>query len=288
MSEIIKYSPATDFLALLKTRTRQAYALDLRIFETWLNLPPRNMSLRDFIEAGPGEANMTVMQYRKAMMDVQPQPLKPASINHRLTAIRTLLTHLRRTGIITWAIDVPGLKNVTYKNTRGPTPEQVDALLTAALRSGHRNYAILLLLCDNGLRREEVASIGVNDLDLIDLKVRILGKGDDEKKWLPINEPTRQAIQEWLAIRKIQGNSLFGITGRAVHLIVSRLAKSCGFKGWPHGLRHFSITRIAIKSNGNAYMTQAHARHKSAATTTKYLDNLNDLQRQAVNLAGED
>jgi integrase len=48
------------------------------------------------------------------------------------------------------------------------TDEQIKALLLAAKRLQHpkRNEALLLLMCDTGLRASEVCGLTVGDLDL--------------------------------------------------------------------------------------------------------------------------
>lgn len=66
---------------------------------------------------------------------------------------------------------------------------------------GVRDLAIFRLLFDLALRREEVASLDLGDLDLESETVSILGKGKRERTELTLPVPTRVALEDWLLVR---------------------------------------------------------------------------------------
>ncbi len=55
------------------------------------------------------------------------------------------------------------------------------------------------LLCDNALRRGEVAQADIKDLDLEGRRLWILGKGrGSQKEAVSLSRSTIKALQEWL------------------------------------------------------------------------------------------
>ena len=100
--------------------------------------------------------------------------LAPSTVNVRLLAVRKLVREARRNGMLSAedAADLTDVPNVREKGTRlgnWLTKEQARELLAVPDRStlkGKREYAILAVLTGCALRRRELASLNVEDLQM--------------------------------------------------------------------------------------------------------------------------
>jgi hypothetical protein len=110
-----------------------------------------------------------LMEYRTTM-----NHLSPSTINVRLSAIRKLVSEARRNGMIGLeeAADLNDVPNVRQKGTRlgnWLTREQAKELLAVPDRStlkGKRDYVIIALLVGCALRRRELATLNIEDIQL--------------------------------------------------------------------------------------------------------------------------
>src|SRR5207248_2530037 len=140
---------------------------DLADFAGWAGVPTPAEGARLLLSAGPGPANEAALGYRGHLLG---RGLAPATVNRRLAALRSLVKLARALGMSAWALEVEGVRAEAYRDTRGPGAEGFRRLLGAlAGRPGAkavRDRAILRLLYDLGLRREEVCRLDVEDLDL--------------------------------------------------------------------------------------------------------------------------
>ncbi|MGI4758814.1 MAG: tyrosine-type recombinase/integrase [Janthinobacterium lividum] len=100
--------------------------------------------------------------------------LAPSTVNVRLSAIRKLVTEARKNGMLSAeeASNLTDIPNIRQKGTRMGnwlTREQARELLQVPDRStlkGKRDYAILALLVGCALRRRELASLTVEDIQM--------------------------------------------------------------------------------------------------------------------------
>jgi site-specific recombinase XerC len=131
----------------------------------------------------------------------------PATINRRLAALRSLVKLARTLGLVPWILEVEGMRTEPYRDTRGPGHAGFRKLLEAMAgrrdTKALRDRALLRLLYDLGLRRAEVVGLDVEDLDLADGTVAVLGKGRTQKVNLTLPEATQRALAAWLAVRGV-------------------------------------------------------------------------------------
>jgi site-specific recombinase XerD len=112
-----------------------------------------------------------LMEYRAAMLE---KKLSASTVNVRLSAVRKLIGEAQRNGIIgaEEAANLAGVPNLSQKGTRMGnwlTREQAKELLTVPDRSkikAKRDYAILALLLGCALRRQELASLDVDGIEM--------------------------------------------------------------------------------------------------------------------------
>lgn len=231
-----------------------------------------------------------------------------ATVNNRLSAIRSLVKYAQRIGKCAWSLEeVEGEKVSTYRDTTGITPAAFKKLFEVCDRTtlkGKRDYALLRLLWDNVLRRDEICKLTLNDWQPDDLKLAILGKGKGtQKQWISLSKPCAQAIADWLEVRQESGVSnvaLFVSLDRAhfghpltgdglYHLVSEQLAKQAGLtkKFSPHRCRHSGITAALDATNGDVRRVQKLSRHGSLDVLLRYDDNRKNSQGEVTDLLAD-
>ena len=143
-----------------------------------------------------------LIAWRQHMLTLR--QLKAATINRRLEAVRRLLRWAAMAGIVTRsvAIDVKTVRMARDRQPVGLTAAEVHGLLRAAGESSHglarRNYALVQIMLQAGLRIGEVAALRRGDVTLRDRggTVRIRhGKGLKARE-VPINATARRALRQ--------------------------------------------------------------------------------------------
>jgi integrase/recombinase XerC len=290
------------FLSGRSANTRDAYARDLVHFASFAGTPSPAEALAHLLALPHGDANGALLAYRSHMAE---SGLTPATVNRRLSAVRSAVKLARTLGHTTWAPEIDGLKLQSYRDTLGPGVDGTRAMLTAAREQdaikAARDVALIRLMFDLGLRRGEIAGLDLADLDTAGRRLWIMGKGRTQKEARTIPEQTLAALQAWLDVRgsiaPTDEHAIFiglagpvlgkRITGRGLHHVIATLGKGVGIKTRPHGLRHASITAALDANGGDVRAVQQHARHANPQTTMRYDDNRRDLAgRVAQGLAG--
>ena len=195
-----------------------------------------------------------------------------------------------------------GEKAVSYRDTRGPALSEARRLLaapdTATLR-GLRDRALLMLLCENALRRGEIHKCDVGDFRPAECRLLILGKGrGSQKEPVTLSAATVAAISVYLAARERPGPAapLFcnlarfsdgsaRLTGRGLLHVVNEYGRQVlGKDLHPHALRHMAITACLDATGGDVRTAQRLSRHADVRTLQRYDDNREDLQGKATAL----
>ncbi len=286
------------FLAGRSVNTRDAYARDMKLFARFMGEDDAKAALGRIIGMPHGEANGALLAFRAAMVT---DGLTPATINRRLSAVKSAAKLARTLGLTTWVPEVDGMKCQSFRDTAGPGLEGTRSMLIGAqaqsAAAAARDAAIIRLFFDLALRRGEVVGLDVLDVDMAGKRVWFLGKGRTQKEWRTLPDKTIAALQAWIAARaavvRPGQTALFvaldrhsrgkRITGRGVYHIISNLGLDVGIKTRPHGLRHASITTALDRNNGDVRAAQQHARHAKPETTIKYDDNRKDLAGKIAN-----
>lgn len=155
-----------------------------------------------------------------------------------------------------------------------------------------RDYAIMVLFLNCGLRLSELSSININKIKDNDT-LSIIGKGNKERT-IFINEACVDAIQDYLRIRPENAkdeNALFiskrknRMSNRAIQHMVDRYLKKGGFdlsRYSTHTLRHTAATLMYKHGNVDIRALQEILGHESVATTQIYTHIDNDRLRDAI------
>ncbi len=132
----------------------------------------------------------------------------PGTARRYIAAVRGALKAAWRTNEIDGetyhrAVDIPAIKGNTIAG-RMLTMEEINALLKTCLNGppvrGIRDTAIISLMAGCGLRRNEVTSLDLANIDLDTGKIHLTGKG---RKMRPayLTGGVREAVGEWLSAR---------------------------------------------------------------------------------------
>ena len=159
-----------------------------------------------------------------------------------------------------------------------------------------RNYAIITLFLNCGMRLSELVGINIKDISFEDNKLNVIGKGNKERT-IYLNEACQKAIKSYLSVRPIDGvkgtdrDALFlseqkqRISNRTIQYIVKEELKLAGIdpdKYSVHKLRHTAATLMYKYGNVDIRALQELLGHESIATTQIYTHVDNDQIRTAV------
>ncbi len=272
------------FLAGRRPTTLRAYRGALAALCRAIGAADAPEVARRLLGGTAGDANRLVLAWRGAMLE---QGLAPNTVNGRLAAVRSLVNLARLVGVVSWRIEVPGVRAEPMRDTKGPGRRGVRAMLDvvegATTPRELRDRALLRLLTDLALRRAEATSLDVAHVDLSDGTVAVLGKGRYERTTLTLPDPTRHALADWIAARGDHpGPLLIGfargrvgtrLSGTSVARIVKRIGEDAGVGAVrPHGLRHAGITEALELTRGDVRAVQRFSRHADVRTVLRYDD----------------
>lgn len=156
--------------------------------------------------------------------------------------------------------------------------EQDDSVI------GIRDRAILEVFLATGMRRIELVSIQMSDLDLQEREILIHGKGNKERRvWL--TESALDALNLWLEIRGDKDGAVFcpvrkgnnihvddiGLNAQSVNYILNKRGFEAGVDALkPHNLRRTTATEMD-KEDINIRVIQQALGHNDVATTESYI-----------------
>jgi len=176
-------------------RTRRAYKIDVDEFVRFAGIV-RPDELRLVMRAH-------VIAWRKTM---ESRGLSPASIRRKLSALSSLFDHLCESNAVSHnpvtGVKRPPIENANEGKTPAISDDQARRLLAAPRGDGlkaKRDRAILAVLLYHGLRREELCTLTVGDLQHRRgiLHLRVIGKGG-KVRYIPVHHRAITLIDEYL------------------------------------------------------------------------------------------
>ena len=129
--------------------------------------------------------DVTPALLRQWLAALHQQEYVKASVARRISELRAFYTYLRRRDLVeTNPVQAISAPRLPQRLPRPLSRDEVDALLAApdhATPQGQRDQAMLELLYAGGLRVSELLALNINQLDLGQGQVRVLGKGAKER-----------------------------------------------------------------------------------------------------------
>lgn len=205
------------------------------------------------------------------------------TIQRELSALRSFFNYLLREG----RMSVNPATGVAAPKSAKKLPSVMDTDSVSGLLKieeqtplAVRDRAMLELVYSSGLRLSELVGLEVNDLNLREGLVRVIGKGNKQRV-IPVGRHARKAVEDWLVLRgQLAGDDVRALfvssrgtplTQRAVQ---SRFALRARLQGLdthlhPHMLRH-SFASHLLESSGDLRAVQELLGHADISTTQVY------------------
>jgi Phage integrase family./Phage integrase, N-terminal SAM-like domain. len=170
--------------------------------------------------------------------------------------------------------------------------ESIHLLESVDGKNKERDYAILVLFLNCGLRLSEL--VGINLSDIRGDTLTVIGKGNKERT-IYLNKACTEAIKAYLRVRPVEGvkdkNALFlserkqRISPKTVQYLVKKYIAAAGLdtrKYSTHKLRHTAATLMYKHGHVDIRALQAILGHESIATTEIYTHVDDEQLRRAV------
>lgn len=296
-----------DFLAYHETikgqspKTISEYYLDLRMFLRFIKLMRNDMpihtnldeiDIRDVDIAFVREITtsdifdfLSYLANDRAVNPVSPAPdygISASSRARKLSAIKSFYKYLT---VRTKQLQENPVADLEYPKLRKSLPkyltmEQCASLLKAVSgQNEKRDYAILMLFLNCGIRRSEL--VGLNISDVYEDRIRVVGKGNKER-FVYFGTSCRKAIDAYLQERNkkvlTDNRALFGsrdnnrISVTAVHRLVKKALLQAGLDSTQfsaHKLRHTAATMM-LSGGVDVKTVQEVLGHENLNTTQIY------------------
>lgn len=288
-----------DFLTYHETikgqsqRTISEYYLDLRMFLRFIKLMRNDMpihtdlneiSIRDVdLEFIRPITSSDVFDFLSYLANDRDNGIESAARARKLSAIKSFFKYLTvRTKLLT---ENP-VADLEYPKLRKSLPKYLTMEQSAALlrsvsgQNEKRDYAILMLFLNCGIRRSEL--VGLNITDVYEDRIRVIGKGNKERI-VYFGSACRKAIDAYLAERNKKvlsdNRALFGsrdgnrISVTAVHRLVKKHMLAAGLDATQfsaHKLRHTAATMM-LSGGVDVKTVQEVLGHENLNTTQIYM-----------------
>ncbi len=258
-------------LGALSSNTVDAYRRDVRDFVVWAERAQLS---------GPAEVDHLVL--RRYLSYLTTRRLAKRSVARKAAALRRYFGWLSRTG----ALPSDPSRRLSGPSGEGRLPhvlklDELDTLLAEGPDEGpvgRRDRAVVELLYGSGLRVGELCGLRPADVDLVQGKVMVWGKGAKQRQ-LPMSEASVDAVRIWAETGRATmvgphspADALFvnrrghRLTPRDVRRILDRRASS---PTHPHALRHTFATHL-LDGGADLRAVQELLGHEDLATTQLY------------------
>jgi len=281
--------------------TISEYYLDLRMFLRFMKLMRGDMPIQtrlddicikdvdiDFIR---GITTSDIFDFLSYLAnDRNPEPdstsaelgIGASSRARKLSSIKSFYKYLT---VRTKQLTENPVADLEYPKLRKSLPKYLTLDQAAMLLSSvsgtneKRDYAILMLFLNCGIRRSEL--VGLNISDVYEDRIRVVGKGNKER-FVYFGTPCRKAIDAYMAERNklilTDNRALFGsrngnrISVTAVHRLVEKALKQAGLDSTQfsaHKLRHTAATMM-LSGGVDVKTVQEVLGHENLNTTQIY------------------
>ena len=278
-------------------RTISEYHLDLRMFLRFLKLMRSELSMKTPLEDVPirdidlefirrittAEVFdfLSYLANDRELADGE-SGLSATARARKLSAIKSFFKYLT---VRTKQLEENPVADLEYPKIRKSLPKYLTLSESAALLQSvsgtneKRDYAILMLFLNCGIRRSEL--VGLNLSDVYEDRIRVVGKGDKERT-VYFGSACRKAIDQYLPVREklvlTDNRALFGsqkgnrISVDAVHALVKKALLKAGLDATQfsaHKLRHTAATMM-LSGGVDVKTVQEVLGHENLNTTQIY------------------
>ncbi|GAA3785757.1 tyrosine-type recombinase/integrase [Corallibacter vietnamensis] len=259
--------------------TVKAYENDLKDF-------------KDFVVSHYEQENLEAINYsqiRTWIVALVEKSITNRSINRKVSALNSYYKFLLKIGAVEANPLAKHKALKTSKKIQVPFSETEVATVLDELHyqddfEGIRNRLIIELFYSTGIRRIELVNLKLNDLDLPNKTLKVLGKRNKERL-VPLLDSVIQTIHKYIDTRKtlenIQESTYLFLTKKGVKIyetLVYRIINeyfsmaSTKVKKSPHILRHSFATHL-LNQGADLNAVKELLGHSSLAATQIYTHN---------------
>jgi site-specific recombinase XerD len=249
--------------------TIRAYQTDIQQFLSYLHATNVSMKTPEDVE------KVDVIEY---LSHCAKRELTGIARARKMSAIREYFRFLEGVGLIskspTIGIETPKREKNGRQVLR---PDEYTKMLSLA-GANPRDYAVLQVFLQTGIRVSELANLKIEDIDFIKPSITVRGKGSVERE-IALEKKGIHALKSYLGVRpeslsqkvflNYQGEP---ISERGIRKLVVKYRKEAGItkKASCHTLRHTFATYKAEKGV-SAYQLQQWLGHANLNTTQIYV-----------------
>lgn len=215
--------------------------------------------------------------------------------SRKISALKHFYSYLHNKAMVLENNPVENLELPTKKKSLPKFLSLEDAqklLISIETKHTERDYCIMTLFLNCGMRLSELCGLDINDIDLENKTIRLLGKGNKERI-VALNDACVSAINSYLPYRNTTGttcDALFfsakknRISKRRVQEIVENCLKLAGLSNQglsTHKLRHTAAT-LMYRNGVDTLVLKEILGHSSLATTEIYTHLSNENIHRAI------
>ena len=277
---------------MLKTQFLEYLELEKNYSPHTLNAYERDLeSFTDFLQQEYSQQDLLEVNYaqiRSWIVKLVEEGISNRSVNRKISSLKAFYKFQVKTGAIPQS---PLLKHKTLKTPKKiqtPFSEKEVGLvlnhLPAETFEELRNRSMLELLYSTGMRRAELISLKLRDVDFNSRQLKVLGKRNKERI-IPMLNGVMKNLQDYLEARKniaeASNTPELLVTSKGVKLYESLVYRvinsyfsevSVKLKKSPHILRHSFATHL-LNQGANLNAVKELLGHSSLASTQVYTHN---------------
>lgn len=282
---------------LLSQRTIEEYYTDIRLFLRYIYENNHNtgkelndIDIRDMSESELKKISVSDI-YNFIFYTSDERKNKDRARYRKICSLRSFFKYLEK---VTHIIEANPTKDLDVPVPKASLPkflslnESLRLLETADTADSKRDYCIITLFLNCGMRLSELVGINIKDIDFYENRLKVLGKRSKERM-VYLNPACIDALQKYLVIRKDNpkaadepalfiSNQNRRISKRRVQQIVEDTLQKAQLDGkgiTTHKLRHTAATLMYQYGDADVLTLKELLGHASIATTEIYT-HLND------------
>ncbi len=295
-------------------KTMDEYALDLRTFSRWLSAKrsgadPAGMDEKEFASIDISELPTEVYGevtpdeiYEFLFYALNSRANQSSARARKLSALRSFYKYLT---VVRRVFENDPTANIEGPQKKKSLPrflslEESEALLAAVeadeeSKTRARDYCILTLFLNCGMRLSELCGIDLADVDRTMESLRVTGKGAKERV-IYLNDACREALRDWLAVRNtdpeiVDRNALFlssrhkRISNKTVQWMVYKYLDAAGLGNRSlstHKLRHTAATLMYQTGGVDIRVLKDILGHEQLGTTQIYTHVSDESMKLAI------
>ncbi len=282
--------------------TVNEYFINIRLFlrfilKTKQNLsqPVESLKIKDFPPELLKEITLRdIYDFEYFLADERKN--KPAARARKTAALKSFFHYLNKRANLIETNPVDDIEMPTVKKALPKfltLEESLRLLSSESFENPERDFCMVTLFLNCGMRLNELVSINISDIDFEERRLLLKGKGN-KQRIIYINHACISALKTYINSRKNppeEPDALFlsrnkrRISRRRVEQIIEKLLNETGLGNRgisPHKLRHTAATLMYQHGNVDTLVIKEVLGHASIATTEIYTHLSDDLKQSAA------